>query len=698
MRWETSDKPVLSPVSQTLKRTAIANHLAMNTYRIILSIAAVFAFTLCPAYEFEVDGLTYNRVGSDSEPMPCVEVCGHTADLSDTELVIPDIIRVNGQAYKVVGIKGEQTGAFAYSLITSVTIPNSIEYIGDYSFYNNSTLTRAVIGDNVKSVGEGAFMDCRLKEIILPNSVTEMGVQVFYGNSALEKVTLSQNIKILDTYAFFGCSSLKEIELPGGLESIGEFAFEACNRLERIEIPASVRAIGASAFSGDVSLKHVIFNEGLDNIAQYAFNQCPASDVRLPSTLRSIGDHNFTKVIAGTLKGTVPPDVSVDNRLQTENVFYSAKVIIVPESARDAYLAHDYWGRFNIVAEGHEAEITLDGTTSLEELITSKYGYTLSETTSLTLSGPMRDEDFEAIRQNAKSLIRLDMRMADCPSIPAKALEAPYVNGIRATNQFIFIALPDNVTSIGDSAFAGVTANSLVMLTDMFTRNNNFGLQTGWDLYLEMSSMIPYFSVNARVQYDNIYCFDADPDFSIRELCSTLYVPFGTKEKYIRLIWPDYSPAGDGESGDETGNGTSEGVSYPVYEMYDYSFDSDQKTVRVRPFSARISIASVTINGVKAECIGDNVYALPARITSRTDTGTDYIIGIEVAIERQNHVFIHNETVTGIDDVTCDETPKAEKEIMRYNLLGQPIAKPQQGLNIVVYSSGRVEKQFIRHR
>lgn len=44
--------------------------------------------------------------------------------------------------------------------ITSVTIPDSIEYIGDDAFYNCKSLSSAIIGTGVKEIGSNAFANC----------------------------------------------------------------------------------------------------------------------------------------------------------------------------------------------------------------------------------------------------------------------------------------------------------------------------------------------------------------------------------------------------------------------------------------------------------------------------------------------------------------------------------------------------------
>jgi len=56
----------------------------------------------------------------------------------------------------IIAGSGSYEGAFSRNLLTSVTIPDCVNSIGDYAFLNNR-LTSIFIGSSVTSIGRGAF-------------------------------------------------------------------------------------------------------------------------------------------------------------------------------------------------------------------------------------------------------------------------------------------------------------------------------------------------------------------------------------------------------------------------------------------------------------------------------------------------------------------------------------------------------------
>jgi hypothetical protein len=94
----------------------------------------------------------------------------------------------------------------------------------------------------------------KIVSVVLPQSLTTLGDFVFYDCTSLVSVTLPDNLKIIGDQAFAQCSSLLSITLPNTLEEIGGFAFDECPSLLSLNIPASVTTIESWAFFGSTSL------------------------------------------------------------------------------------------------------------------------------------------------------------------------------------------------------------------------------------------------------------------------------------------------------------------------------------------------------------------------------------------------------------------------------------------------------------
>ena len=118
-----------------------------------LNALAFLAFTLlismmvtAQAQAFDAGGLSYDVTDAVAST---VEVTGRAAP--DTVIVIPASVTDSGTTYSVTTI-GD--GAFFFSDLTSVTIPDSVTTIGDFAFYdNNNSLTSVTIGNSVTTIG-----------------------------------------------------------------------------------------------------------------------------------------------------------------------------------------------------------------------------------------------------------------------------------------------------------------------------------------------------------------------------------------------------------------------------------------------------------------------------------------------------------------------------------------------------------------
>lgn len=133
---------------------------------------------------------------------------------------------LNNTAVVVTNYKYKGTAA-------DVTIPS--RYKGkpvtmiDHAAFYNSVVTSVTIPDSVTSIRDSAFVFCsQLTNISIPNSVTAIGSFAFDGCTKLESITLPSSLSTIQSYAFYNCGNLKTIRIPVSVTFIENFAFDGC--------------------------------------------------------------------------------------------------------------------------------------------------------------------------------------------------------------------------------------------------------------------------------------------------------------------------------------------------------------------------------------------------------------------------------------------------------------------------------------
>lgn len=171
---------------------------------------------------------------------------------------------------------------------------DTVESIPEYIFYNWKYITKVTIGDNVKKIGDGAFGFSSVSEVVIPDSVTTFGSGVFNQCENLTKVILSENTPSIGWGTFRNCSNLKEIIIPGSVISVDAEAFYGCADLLCVTIGNSVKTIGNRAFYGCFSLTEIIIPDSVTSIGNEAFYGCAdLSSVTIGNTVETIGYRAF---------------------------------------------------------------------------------------------------------------------------------------------------------------------------------------------------------------------------------------------------------------------------------------------------------------------------------------------------------------------------------------------------------------------
>ncbi len=216
----------------------------------LLLIAGLLVSTNAMAYDFEVDGIYYNKSGSNA--MITYKDSNYNSYSGD--VVIPETVTYEGTTYNVTTI-----GSSAFSGcsgLTSIEIPNSVTTIGNDAFFDCCRLTSITIGSGVITIGNYAFFNCSgLTSIKIPNSVTSINYYAFCNCSGLTSVTINENIKEIGVGAFVNCSSLTSVTIGENVEKIGNGTFAGCSKLSIINSLNPIPPIiYSSTFNGENGL------------------------------------------------------------------------------------------------------------------------------------------------------------------------------------------------------------------------------------------------------------------------------------------------------------------------------------------------------------------------------------------------------------------------------------------------------------
>ena len=259
------------------------------------------------------------------------------------------------------------------SKIKVIIIGDGVTHVGAYAFYECATATRAFFGKDIISIGEGAFAYSGVNGITLPETLTTIGEGAFAGCFALSDITIPKNVTEIAQYAFAQCDNLRGINVqwgnpayssylgvlynadksvlvlcPAGMEDtvhcddacwvIMPEAFAGCKKITQVQM-AGVQMIGEGAFVGCTALETVSIGVNTTVIPAYAFAQCEnLKTVEFSDTVAEIGLSAFSGC-TGLESITFPAGLSAigekafDGCTGLKNIFFTGQVPDIDDTA-----------------------------------------------------------------------------------------------------------------------------------------------------------------------------------------------------------------------------------------------------------------------------------------------------------------------------------------------------------------------------
>ena len=286
---------------------------------------------LADSLRFCVDGITYVVTSSENKK---VYVCSGTARYQGN-LVIPDTVLYKNVTYKVTGIRCK-------------------------ALYNCTQLTSVSISEGVDSIGNEAFSNCSiLKRVKFGKSLSVIGKDAFYACSSLDTVDLSMTqVEKIDTDAFSLCNALLAVKYPLTIKTLGYGVFSSCQNIKSVSYPnlegwlkVDLQGVESSGVCwaqklliGGESLSDWLIPDGVAVIKPYAFfNAGNVTTVKLPESIDSIGDFAFSFPISVTCLAQTPPALSATAFGEGDE---TGGFLYVPAGTKSKYVADKYWSHF----------------------------------------------------------------------------------------------------------------------------------------------------------------------------------------------------------------------------------------------------------------------------------------------------------------------------------------------------------------
>lgn len=256
---------------------------------------------------------------------------------------------------------GDRTFYAYKKVLTSITLPNTLEYIGASVFTDCTALTEIKLPNNsLRSLGNSAFGGCKgIKHFHIPGTVWSMH-NSFAGCTGIESITMDWMstyyrtedgiLYNLDKSAIIFVYSLDgtTLTIPKTARNIQSSALDTCTELERFECEegstyytAADGVLYANTSQGKMLAMapkklagKFVVPDDVAVVGQNAFNSCTLlTEVQLPAALTKIDGATF-RFCSSLAKINIPESVTYIGQRAFEGCSSLPEVLTIPKSVK----------------------------------------------------------------------------------------------------------------------------------------------------------------------------------------------------------------------------------------------------------------------------------------------------------------------------------------------------------------------------
>ena len=214
--------------------------------------------------------------------------------------------------------------AFDGTSLTFLTLPDTVETLGEYAFGNINTLNSVNIPEKLTTadrdfagskklnelrnkiegirIPDGMFENTGLTTFIVPSGIKEIGKYAFRNNKSIaisfdgpqegfKDVILPVGLTKIDSRAFES-TDIGYYDIPDTVSEIGDGAFRFNPNLKSIKLPSELKALKGYLFEGNKGMKLLVIPDKVESIDTNAFvNMEGLENVYIPASVTNIGDN-----------------------------------------------------------------------------------------------------------------------------------------------------------------------------------------------------------------------------------------------------------------------------------------------------------------------------------------------------------------------------------------------------------------------